>query len=109
MNPEAQRVAIAQWCGWKLCGTHSPVLPGDDGIMRKSPTENTAVTLSLLPDYLNDLNAMHEAEKRLSKQEQLDYCYGQLVEVCGDRLAYMPTAAQRAEALLKTIGRWKDD
>ena len=69
-----------------------------------------------VPDYFNDLNAMHEAEKILALQQQSDYhCH---------ILALMPeswhdctesrlwnyvhaTAAQRAEAFLRTLGKWE--
>ena len=48
-------------------------------------------------DPLQDLNAMHEAEKILripQYAERLDYCVD-------------ATAAQRAEAFLKTLNLWK--
>lgn len=43
MTPEAQRIAIAEACGWQLLGGmwHHPIG-------------------GFIPDYLNDLNAMHE-------------------------------------------------
>jgi nanoRNase/pAp phosphatase (c-di-AMP/oligoRNAs hydrolase) len=63
----------------------------------------------LLPDYLNDLNAMHEAEKVLTR-EQLDTYLYELHELIGhnhiERYAVTATAAQRAEAFLKTLNLW---
>ena len=53
-----------------------------------------------IPDYLNDLNAMHEAEQTLDGNQRLPY----LVLLQGH---CFPTAAQRAEAFLRTIGKWK--
>ncbi len=68
------------------------------------------------PNYLNDLNAMHEAEKMLTEEQQDDYVIHLTdsisEEVCdlqprvGEWLLATATAAQRAEALLKTIGEW---
>ena len=68
-----------------------------------------------VPDYLNDLNAMHEAEQIFlnpRRMEELDcqpdnYCL-HLAEVCQTRSAALliSTAAQRAEAFLKTLGLW---
>ncbi len=53
-----------------------------------------------LPDYLNDLNAMHEAEKVLQGE--------QLTEYVERWVEWNSTAAQRAEAFLRTLGPWKD-
>ena len=63
-----------------------------------------------MPDYLNDLNAMHEAEKVLDQMQARTYA---------DHLAdseqdgtwagchmWSQTAAQRAEAFLKTLNLW---
>ena len=65
------------------------------------------------PDYLNDLNAMHEAE-------ELFYAKPDTLE-CAERMrdyskwlwliAKYPlhaTATQRAEAFLRTIGKWEE-
>lgn len=69
------------------------------------------------PDYLHDLNAMHEAECRL-KVNQITEWIGWMVKVADRQSRYGPddglywtihsTAAQRAEALLRCIGRWID-
>jgi hypothetical protein len=75
-----------------------------------------------LPDYLNDLNAMHEAEKVLRQNQFhfVDY-YGTLFRVVSRSETYegnigyfgfelvTATASQRAEAFLRTIGKWRDD
>ena len=52
-----------------------------------------------MPDYLNDLNAMHEAEKVLNDHQWDDY-------ICQLGHAMGATAAQRAEAFLKTLNLW---
>ena len=59
-----------------------------------------------IPNYCNDLNAMHEAENILD--------YDNLREMEKNILfifAIIPlraTAAQHAEAFLKTLGKWED-
>jgi len=73
-----------------------------------------------LPNYCNDLNAMHEAEKVLSPANQpargesqwsaylgwLGFCgENNTSEVYGCVTA---TASQRAEAFLKTLGKWEE-
>lgn len=79
--------------------------------------------LAPLPDYLNDLNAMHGAEKTLTPSQRVVYtetlCAGGLVDwgyypgesqidwMAVSELTFS-TASQRAEAFLRTIGKWKD-
>jgi len=104
MTPEQQQIAIAEACGW----THHTIddhtywwheennktLPPDDDGMRSCP------------DYLNDLNAMHEAEKVLRPILSERY-YRRLREQIGSYdLAISATAAQRAEAFLRTLNLW---
>lgn len=107
MNKEEQRIAIAEACGWKDC----------------HESENWAATIgtlhevngnqyALLADYLNDLNAMHEAEKALLISSFMWETYSEILAAISDCNEYEPIAAnamQRAKALLKTIGKWEGD
>ena len=120
MSPEAQRIAIAEACGW----TPIPEQRLGKVVLRKiweSPAKDDhAHWPEDLPDYLNDLNAMREAEKVLSHVQNAKYdseslkYVGQLVNVTGGfevpdvmfRAAHA-TAAHRAEAFLRTIGKWE--
>ena len=59
-----------------------------------------------VPDYLNDLNAMHEAEKMLDFNQLRD-----MEDSVSFRFAVLPfhsTAAQRAEAFLRTLDKWEE-
>jgi hypothetical protein len=130
MTPEAQRIAIAEACGWtevradpehyihsglrnphKLCGRRNG-------------------RYWALPDHLSDLNAMHEAEKVLTATQIKDYVKSLLRIHCRDvkqalserlletdvatlhvntlHALIHATAAQRAEAFLRTLNLWKD-
>ena len=65
------------------------------------------VPIGDLPDYLNDLNAMHEAEKIFDGAQNWRY----ISELCtlttnDNNSMYMATATQRAEAFIRTIGKW---
>ncbi len=113
MTPEAQRIAIAEACGWRM-GTET--VEHIDGYQwtetRKFWTSPTRKTYSL-PDYLNDLNAMHEAEElfyaKADTLEGAERMRGYSTWLC--HLAKYPlraTASQRAEAFLRTIGKWQD-
>lgn len=118
MSPDAQRIAIAESLGWthvcpnSLCGYRNgrpladhkpepPQWPGRLGALK-------------IPDYLNDLNEMHEAEKKIKDFSH----YARWLKWISLGLEQIPpkekwkvvhcTAAQRAQAYLRTIGRWKD-
>ncbi len=121
MKTEAQRIAIAEACGWAdvrrpiddsyhtidtdtlgwLMGRVAGVKPGER--VHKP-----------LPDYLNDLNAMHEAEKQaLKNPDQWAEYWTTLDGLCGYEEAPWSTgcapAELRAKALLQTLGTWTND
>ena len=57
------------------------------------------------PQFATDLNAMHDAEKMLTSAQLLDY-----VALLFDSTyeATLATARQRAEAFLRTLGKWEE-
>ena len=105
MKPEQQRIAIAEACGWRIGHTTKyawvVICPSNierawsshNGVMNDKPTSY------YLPDYINDLNAMHEAEKKLP--DVLFVRYANWIPPCA-------TAEARAEAFLRTLGKWED-
>jgi hypothetical protein len=95
MNPEKQRIAIAEACG-------KNVEMYENGIERFLQFCYNSKIL----DYLNDLNAMHDAEKMLEVEDNHAYgCYCiELYEKYGNTVSL--AAAQRAEAFLKTLNLW---
>jgi len=129
MKPDKQRIAIAEACGWlqkteynSLAGWHKMTNTiVDEFFCKYTYDKDTKQRIgyvwkatSELPKYLTDLNAMHEAEGTLNWDEQAstqaDEYRMALTTICGhDRdLIHVATAAQRAEAFLKTIGKWND-
>lgn len=118
MNEEAQRVAIAEACGWRLINgfiakNNVPVV--QVGTLTKKWSDCHHKDLAVIPDYLNDLNAMHEAEKvlSLSQRDQYQQWLYRIVEKEPRMapiywLAINSTAKQRAEAFLRTIGKWEE-
>ena len=113
MTPEQQRIAIAEACGWTEISDW-----GAGGINGKHPKEPWT---EVIPDYLNDLNAMHEAEKGLNEDQQKlyverlmgdvhnpisDYCQEYMWDAVYSFCLHA-TAAQRAEAFLRTLSLWK--
>lgn len=120
MNPEAQRIAIAEACGWSI---------GSDGYCALPPKDQSELAKRLgWFNPLSDLNAMHEAEKALvgiNFKKPNGYTAGMWYSRCLHKVsATFPnselvgaangfmwihaTAAQRAEAFLKTIGKWEE-
>lgn len=103
MNTEQQRIAIAKACGrvQRFDGFWFPIGKdyGSAGI----------------PNYPFDLNAMHEVESILNADQMVSYDY-HLDRVVGngrqglniEYFLWSATASQRAEAFLRTIGKWED-
>ena len=114
MTQEQQRIKIAEACGFtigtKETSTWSILKNGRFHSCfsgKRLETATLADGLKYLPDYLNDLNAMHKAEKQLEAEDNHAYgCYCfELYEKYGNTVSL--TAAQRAEAFLKTLNLWK--
>jgi len=117
MKNKEQRIAIAEACGW----TEIKHNPTTDLWYGTPPKDHKPVWDVILPNYLNDLNAMHEAEKMLDGNQQINFaCYltqpvrDEIYEVMPNDLRYTvcypalhSTAAQRAEAFLRTLNLWK--
>jgi len=57
-----------------------------------------------IPDYVNDLNAMHRAEKHLRDESSVIYANKLSVISC---IWHAPASA-RAETLLRTLNLWTD-
>lgn len=120
MTPQEQRIAIAEFCGWKK------YIPdhGIESYLFYNPDLGELIqdsySADMLPNYPNDLNAMHEAEKLLSGQQWSDY----VVMLERNYLSFPiwkemnpstaigigcvhATSQQRSEAFLRTIGKWQ--
>ena len=113
MTDDQIRIAIAEWCGWKFIVSHDVM--GKAVPDRWIKDEMEYFEDHPFPDYPNDLNAVHEAEKSLDRFQVSEYgielCRVMKLpdingEICWGSLV-MATARQRCEALLKTIGKWK--
>ena len=123
MNQEKQRIAIAKACGWRPTERPSTWL---------SPS-GAPTLMSKMPDYLNSLDAMHEAylyarDHYVGTLKNSPACDRQLVfglkfsvelarivkgntelaDSVVDAHTINATAAQRAEAFLKTLGLWTE-
>lgn len=147
MTPEQQRIAVAEACGWAVVPRHSSsvlLTPSgnelwhyDSGGSSYGPCRSWEDALRKgshfarhIPDYLNNLNAVHEAVSRLSHKDLLVFgdVLNQVVNAFHDdyycgmvpggaatsfseafTILAQATAAQRVEALLRTLNKWEDD
>ena len=121
MTPEKQRIKIAEACGWKRVTDgqyESWVSPEGYEYQVMFGWQTYKDGTDILPDYLNDLNDMHEAEKKLAHDHQVQFSIelGKLTtaHLPASRAAWMDftiahaTAAQRAEAFLRTLNLWEE-
>jgi len=101
MKPEEQRIAIAEACGWKPSNPRGKWCHPVNWSMAKNGSYEVWVGRDKLPNYLHDLNAMHEAEKILTYEQKYEYAR-QFI----DFELIFATASQRAEAFLRTLNLW---
>jgi hypothetical protein len=106
MTNEQINIAIGKHCGWKNIAFNRGWIKSGDG-----------ETQCVIPNYCNDLNAMHEAEKVLSATQRIIYADQLCIIWTGRDDRAIPiwfwineaTARQRAEAFLRTIGKWEGE
>lgn len=117
MSPHDQQVAIAEYCGW------TEVRMGKDYECNDNPW-NKRVLVGIhpeakmkidVPDYLDDLNAMHEAEECLTFVQWTAYQDFLIEDIAmepgcvwrGYQTTHA-TAEQKAKAYIKAIGKWNE-
>ena len=111
MKPDEMRIALAQHEGWTDIQEYGCFIKGiEPGTGFDEP----------IPEYLNDLNAVHRIEATLNTVTLRHFYYFHLATQAetardgshkfGVNLCWATThadAAQRAEALLRTFNKWK--
>lgn len=122
MSEEQINLAIAEVRGWKNAD-HPDVMKFKQGwTMPEKWCMDPKGVLRFnhdRPNYCNDLNAMHEAEKMLLTGSAKPVIHAtsryteQLCRIlrCTDTALFQfahATARQRAEAFLRTIGKWEE-
>lgn len=111
MTDEQINITIAEYCGWtyieELDNTYIDYSNSKrdkiwGGINPKTGDDD------FIPDYCNDLNAMHEVElKCILIDNILTDIYSHNLYDASDLPSFSSTSRQRAEAFLKTIGEWR--
>jgi hypothetical protein len=114
MTNEQINVAIAEACGWNPPPEEIENITHGGG--KFMPSEEWRK--SHIPNYCNDLNAMHEVEETLKGMNKAEFAV-QLTKssgkdwpdgkVAAGSFAHIhATALQRAEAFLRTLGKWEE-
>lgn len=110
LTQEQKRIKIAEACGWINCE-----IIQYEGFSMKAIgyRSKSAIGFESLPDYFNDLNAMHEAIETLDDYQKVDFveklkqvtmAYSSTYRHVFEMLT--STATQRAESFGKTLGLW---
>lgn len=100
MTNEQINAAIAEVCGWTEIGSC------DCGFKISGMPPYRSAHKKHIPDYCADLNEMHDAEKVCRVDRNWIYL-NELDLVCRVDAVYA-TARERAEALLRTLGKWEE-
>jgi hypothetical protein len=112
MTDQEINQAIAEHCGWVRVKAHR-----DYGWQTEHWHDPKDECFLCLPDYCSDLNAMADAINALPSDGTWDRFVEQLKRVChwdvGSPTVQMmlvinATARQRAEAFLRTLGKWHE-
>lgn len=108
MTDEEMRIAIAEACGWTEIVQHK-IHAGNEGLLGTHTAVDGVSDRDWVPDYLNDLNAMHEAEEVLGPKDYEAYRWTLWEQVKRPlvsewhRAHLSATARQRAIAFIKTL------
>jgi hypothetical protein len=86
---------IAKFCGWDD-------INADYGSGRRPKADY--IGYEFVPDYCNDLNQMHEAEKSIFEHHPIWTAY--YYAIGAGQYALHATARKKAEAFLKAIDKW---
>jgi hypothetical protein len=95
MTDKQINAAIAKACGICHSDEHGPLYKTDQGWVVDCP------------NYCTDLNAMREAEETLKGKQFGTYGIA-LNDIEGSLWGIRATARQRAEAFLRTLGKWEE-
>ena len=117
MDKHKQRIKIAEACGWTSADeeyTYYGFTQNIPMVRKRWTSPDGKLKTLVLPDYLNDLNAMHEALLTLNIEQRHS-----IVHEVGDILGtpnpndwqyhdfLYVSASELAEAFLKTLNLWE--
>lgn len=116
MTKEKLRLICAELDGW-IWNELQVIRPNGTALARHRWMHDTLPNedqlLNIIPNYPEDLNAVHELEEKLtpdnSPKGQISYD-NILMRICGSHQACVSAEAlQRCEALVKLHGKWEEE
>lgn len=124
MTPQEQNIAAAEWMGWFKAPKHwlhnGKTYPKIDTWISPGYKDFNHMPAGQMlgagvPNFHSDLNAIHEAENYFFSTNEnstmIQKWYDTFIEVVckgSTSIALRANAPMRLEALLRTIGKWKD-
>lgn len=105
MTNEQINIAISELLGWTDISQYTQAVDGWYGYEPENGPH------SQIPNFCNDLNAIHEAEKIILNDLKTWRQYVDLIRVQSAKSVnpiFHLTARQRAEAFLQTLGKWEE-
>jgi hypothetical protein len=118
MTKKEINIAVAECCGWHAENSgnkYSDLIFNPRGNSAKRWVERTFgrwvdtwASGVHVPDYCADLNAMHEAEKLLLPDHYGMFVWWLMEMSPKADFVTHATARQRAEAFLRTLGKWRE-
>jgi len=111
MNEDAQRVALAAADGWTNLQWTEIHNPWNERRLRGIPPASSSRSLiSEVPFYRTDLNAMNWLERKLAADSDYGFHLSRVTgaTIGSDMMLFSASAKHRAEAYLRTIGKWVD-
>ena len=107
MKDEEINVAIAEACGWtRVRGMTQAKDDLEPKCWLPKGKTDPWKAVHKCPDYCNDLNAMHKAEAMLLEGVNWEGYHNGLRDMIFP--VWHANARQRAEAFLRTVGKWKE-
>ncbi len=108
MSPDQIDCVIAEWRGWTEIQALGRPIDGSRLFGVRPNSEGEKYPLQAVPQYHKCLNAMHEVEGDLPWHQLRPYTDELANRFTDGFVGVRYTAAQRAEALLRTIGKWQE-
>lgn len=110
MDAEKQQLAIAEAAGWtEIERTRDYVCASARFRFIAMAPASFADCKRYLPDFPNDLNAIHAvAHKRFTPAQRNEVRFW-LYKICGGGFSHMATAQQFCEACLRVLGKWEEE
>lgn len=111
MTPEAQRITIAEACGWTPIPSYLPSRVWSRPDLEEFD-ETELCGVEQLPNYPFDLKTMHDAVDYANKHQIAGWDDEHFLKtLCAwtGGFPHRATATQWAEAFLRTLGKWEDD